>query len=86
MAQAVQELFPGTQVTIGPVIEDGFFYDFSRKEAFKPSGFMTRFIDFAEEEECEVSVALDSEGGEVERDTGRKLLSGIEAAVGWSSS
>ncbi|GIS83828.1 MAG: hypothetical protein CM1200mP16_01280 [Nitrospina sp.] len=28
MAQAVQELFPGTQVTIGPVIEDGFFYDF----------------------------------------------------------
>ena len=55
--------------------------DFSRKEAFKPSGFMTRFIDFAEEEEGEVSVALDSEGGEVERDTGRKLLSGLEAAA-----
>ena len=36
MAQAVQELFPGTQVTIGPVIEDGFFYDFSRKDAFVP--------------------------------------------------
>jgi threonyl-tRNA synthetase len=36
MAQAVQEIFPGTQVTIGPVIEDGFFYDFSRKEAFVP--------------------------------------------------
>ena len=36
MAQAVQELFPGTQVTIGPVIEDGFFYDFSRKDAFIP--------------------------------------------------
>jgi threonyl-tRNA synthetase len=36
MAQAVQELFPGTQVTIGPVIEDGFFYDFARKEAFIP--------------------------------------------------
>jgi threonyl-tRNA synthetase len=36
MAQAVQELFPGTQITIGPVIEDGFFYDFSRKEAFIP--------------------------------------------------
>ena len=30
MAEAVQELFPGTQVTIGPVIEDGFFYDFAR--------------------------------------------------------
>ena len=36
MAQAVQELFPGTQVTIGPVIEAGFFYDFSRKDAFVP--------------------------------------------------
>jgi len=34
MAMAVQELFPGTQVTIGPVIEDGFFYDFARKEPF----------------------------------------------------
>ncbi len=34
MAEAVQELFPGTQVTIGPVIEDGFFYDFAREEPF----------------------------------------------------
>ncbi|MCB2097021.1 MAG: threonine--tRNA ligase [Parvularculaceae bacterium] len=34
MAQAVQELFPGTQVTIGPNIEDGFFYDFARDEPF----------------------------------------------------
>jgi len=34
MAMAVQELFPGTQVTIGPVIENGFFYDFARKETF----------------------------------------------------
>ena len=34
MAQAVQELFPGTQVTIGPNIEDGFFYDFAREEPF----------------------------------------------------
>ena len=36
MAQAVQELYPGTQVTIGPAIEDGFYYDFSRAEAFTP--------------------------------------------------
>jgi len=35
MAMAVQELFPGTQVTIGPVIEDGFFYDFARNEPFR---------------------------------------------------
>ena len=34
MAMAVQELFPGTQVTIGPVIENGFYYDFARKEPF----------------------------------------------------
>jgi threonyl-tRNA synthetase len=34
LAQAVQELFPGTQVTIGPVIEDGFYYDFARDEPF----------------------------------------------------
>ena len=33
-AMAVQELFPGTQVTIGPTIENGFYYDFSRKEPF----------------------------------------------------
>jgi len=34
LAMAVQELFPGTQVTIGPVIENGFYYDFVRKEPF----------------------------------------------------
>ena len=36
MAEAVQELYPGTQVTIGPVIENGFFYDFARPEPFTP--------------------------------------------------
>ena len=36
MAQAVQELYPGNQVTIGPAIEDGFYYDFARDEAFTP--------------------------------------------------
>jgi threonyl-tRNA synthetase len=34
LAMAVQELFPGTQVTIGPVIENGFYYDFARKQPF----------------------------------------------------
>ena len=34
MAMSVQELYPGTQVTIGPVIENGFYYDFARKEPF----------------------------------------------------
>src|ERR1700760_3856545 len=39
MAEAVQELYPGTQVTIGPVIENGFYYDFFRNEPFTPEDF-----------------------------------------------
>ena len=39
LAQAVQELFPGTQVTIGPNIEDGFYYDFAREEKFSTDDF-----------------------------------------------
>ncbi|MPR08286.1 threonine--tRNA ligase [Microvirga tunisiensis] len=39
LAEAVQELFPGTQVTIGPVIENGFYYDFARNEPFTPEDF-----------------------------------------------
>src|SRR5689334_19789010 len=36
LAEAVQDLWPGTQVTIGPVIENGFFYDFAKAEPFHP--------------------------------------------------
>ncbi len=39
LAEAVQTLFPGTQVTIGPVIENGFYYDFARPEPFTPEDF-----------------------------------------------
>src|SRR4051812_46447767 len=39
LAEAVQTLFPGTQVTIGPVIENGFYYDFARPEPFTPDDF-----------------------------------------------
>jgi threonyl-tRNA synthetase len=39
LAEAVQTLWPGTQVTIGPVIENGFYYDFSRNEPFTPEDF-----------------------------------------------
>jgi len=39
LAEAVQELFPGTQVTIGPVIDNGFYYDFAREEPFTPDDF-----------------------------------------------
>src|SRR3984957_12872034 len=40
LAEAVQSLWPGTQVTIGPVIENGFYYDFSRNEPFTPEDFV----------------------------------------------
>jgi threonyl-tRNA synthetase len=39
LAEAVQELYPGTQVTIGPVIENGFYYDFYRNQPFTPEDF-----------------------------------------------
>ena len=39
LAEAVQELFPGTQVTIGPAIDNGFYYDFARNEPFTPEDF-----------------------------------------------
>ena len=51
MAQAVQRLWPGTKVTIGPVIEGGFYYDFDREEPFTPDDFdaieaeMGRIVD-----------------------------------------
>ncbi|MBV8189572.1 MAG: threonine--tRNA ligase [Alphaproteobacteria bacterium] len=39
LAQAVQELYPGTQITFGPATEDGFYYDFVRPEPFTPEDF-----------------------------------------------
>ena len=39
LAEAVQALFPGTQVTIGPVIENGFYYDFAKASPFTPEDF-----------------------------------------------
>ena len=39
LAQAVQELYPGTQITFGPAIENGFYYDFVREEPFTPEDF-----------------------------------------------
>src|ERR671912_88130 len=39
LAQAVQELYPGTQITFGPSTEDGFYYDFVRDQPFTPDDF-----------------------------------------------
>ena len=44
LAMAVQELFPGTQVTIGPVIQDGFYYDFARKDPFLKEDFLNLMV------------------------------------------
>ncbi len=60
LAMAVQELFPGTQVTIGPVIENGFYYDFARKDPFtendlkKIENKMKEIVDRDELTRCEV--------------------------------
>jgi threonyl-tRNA synthetase len=48
LAEAVQALFPGTQVTIGPVIENGFYYDFYRAEPFTPEDFPAIEMKMAE--------------------------------------
>jgi threonyl-tRNA synthetase len=59
MAQAVQELFPGTQVTIGPTIENGFYYDFAREEPFSTEDLesieqrMHEIVDRGEKFVCE---------------------------------
>src|SRR3979411_2205912 len=42
LAQAVQELYPGTQITFGPATEDGFYYDFVRAEPFSSADFAQR--------------------------------------------
>ncbi|MDG2270113.1 MAG: TGS domain-containing protein, partial [Alphaproteobacteria bacterium] len=41
LAEAVQEIFPGTQITFGPATEDGFYYDFHREEPFSTEDFET---------------------------------------------
>ena len=60
LAEAVQELFPDTQVTIGPNVEDGFYYDFAREEPFSIDDFpliekrMREIVDRGEPISCEV--------------------------------
>ncbi len=54
LAQAAKELFPDVQVTIGPVIENGFYYDFARDEPFTPAdmeAIETRMVEIVERDE-----------------------------------
>ena len=59
LAQAVQELFPGTQVTIGPVIDDGFYYDFAREEPFSTDDFAA--IEKKMRQICEADYPIERE-------------------------
>ncbi len=60
LAEAVQELYPGTQITFGPATEDGFYYDFARDEPFTPDDFakieqrMREIVERDEPITCEV--------------------------------
>jgi threonyl-tRNA synthetase len=73
MAEAVQELYPGTQVTIGPVIDNGFYYDFARDEPFTPDDLpkieakMREIIARDSPFSCKI----------VERDEAKKLFAGM---------
>jgi threonyl-tRNA synthetase len=75
LAEAVQDLYPGTQVTIGPAIENGFYYDFARNEPFTPEDFpaiearmreiVTRNAPFVREEwDRDQAIAFFEERGE----------------------
>jgi len=73
MAQAVQELYPGAQVTIGPVIENGFYYDFSYKRPFTPedlAAIETRMAEIVKKD-------LKVERKIMSRDEAVKFFSGI---------
>ncbi len=54
VADAVQQLFPGTQVTIGPVIEEGFYYDFYRERDGKPAPFSPEELEAIEKRSNEI--------------------------------
>jgi threonyl-tRNA synthetase len=73
MAQAVQELFPGAQVTIGPVIENGFYYDFAYKRPFTPEDLAAIEKRMAEIAKKDLPVVRK----EMSRDEAVKFFSGI---------
>ncbi|RFF32258.1 threonine--tRNA ligase [Wenzhouxiangella sediminis] len=81
MAQAVKRLFPETQVTIGPVIDDGFYYDFAREEPFRPEDLekiekeMAKIV--AEDIAVERSVMERDEAVEFFRDMGEEYKAKI---------
>lgn len=75
VADAVQQLFPGTQVTIGPVIEEGFYYDFYREKDGKPAPFTPDEIERIEKKANEIIAAdLAFVRSEIQADEAVKLF------------
>ena len=85
LAHAVKELFPDAQVTIGPVIEDGFYYDFSYKRAFTPEDLAAiekRMQEIAKRDiKVEREVMPRDEAVKFFRDQGEKYKAEIIAAI-----
>lgn len=88
LAQAVKQLFPETQVTIGPVIEDGFYYDFARETPFTPEDLQaieTRMVELAAEDfKVERSLMGRDDAVQLFRELGEhykaEIIEGIPAA------
>ena len=85
MAEAVKELYPETQVTIGPAIEDGFYYDFAREQAFTPEDLErieARMHDIVRRDESVTREVWDRAGAvEFFRDQGEAYKAEIIAAI-----
>jgi threonyl-tRNA synthetase len=85
MAQAVQELFPGAQVTIGPVIENGFYYDFSVKRPFTPEDLVAiekRMAEIVKQDlKVERKIMSRDEAVKLFSDMGEKYKAEIIAAI-----
>ena len=77
MAEAVQDLFPGTQVTIGPAIENGFYYDFFRNEPFSTDDLARIEARMAEIVKADLPFVRE----EVTRDTARARFDGDGRAL-----
>jgi hypothetical protein len=73
LAHAVKELYPDAQVTIGPVIEDGFYYDFSYKRPFTPDDLAAIEKRMGQQMRCRVADEFDAVGALVGDDRQRRV-------------
>jgi len=81
MAQAVQSLFPGTQVTIGPTIEDGFYYDFKRAAPFTPEELASIEARMRELAEQDLKITREEIPRNAAIELFRRLGEGYKAAI-----